>query len=556
MSRRGACVALLSLALAGCTSQVSGSSQAPPPANPAARTGGTLRVGIVRPASIDPALVAANDAGANVVVHALCDSLLAVDPVTRELRPGVAESWQVLSGGAVVLLRLRKDLHFSDGSKLTAQDVVRSLARVTDPDLVSPAAIQLQYVIGYDAVHRRDIAARSIPGIRAVSASAIQITLARPDGQFLYALTSPWAAPMPSSMLDKPELSAHPVCVGPYRLAADYAGDAAGVDLDRAPGYYGRNLALTRGGAGWADHISFRIYPDREAAAAALAAGAVDVTPLPNDTIARSRADAALQVSVTATPQLEYVGLPFDPPFDKPELRRGLSLALDRTALARTVYADGRTPAVGLLPPTLPGSVATATGCDALAKPAADMAAARSLVAQSGIDVSRLTVPFYFNDEFHNRALADAVSAQWKAAFGLTVTPTPLNFDDLLAKGASSGGFDGAFRMAISEPYPDAGELIGPLVQRDQIGSTNLTRYSSEPTERFLARDARKAATAELQKSTYASLEQTLCRAGVVFPIVWGEAGWGSRRPGVTVAGRQVMNAALVLPEIRDLAVG
>jgi oligopeptide transport system substrate-binding protein len=50
------------------------------------------------------------------------------------------------------------------------------------------------------------------------------------------------------------------------------------------------------------------------------------------------------------------------PPFDLPELRRAISLAIDREALAQDVMLGSRVPATAVIPPSLPGAQAGACG--------------------------------------------------------------------------------------------------------------------------------------------------------------------------------------------------
>src|SRR4029077_4115198 len=107
-----------------------------------------------------------------------------------------------------------------------------------------------------------------------------------------------------------------------------------------------------------------------------------------------------------------------------------------------------RVPTRGFFPPTLPADLdPKASVCDHTMPPTANLAQARVLLAAKQVHVSGTSVPFYYNDEFHNKELARAVAAAW-APLGLKVVPTAVGFDELLTRGASAEGFDGAFRMA------------------------------------------------------------------------------------------------------------
>src|SRR5262249_46785181 len=97
------------------------------------------------PASIDPARH--GDLGSAAYVSQLYESLTAVEPALV-VRPALAESWTVEDGGKRVTFTLRDGLEFSDGSPLTAADVVHSWQRLFDPKDRSPLASLIADVVG------------------------------------------------------------------------------------------------------------------------------------------------------------------------------------------------------------------------------------------------------------------------------------------------------------------------------------------------------------------------------------------------------------------------
>ena len=90
------------------------------------------------PGTLDPAKV--DDQSAETVRFLTAGVLLRVNRVTQQPEPALAEHWDVSADGRTVTLRLRGGLRFSDGSPLTAQDVVSSLRRVLDPAIAAPVA--------------------------------------------------------------------------------------------------------------------------------------------------------------------------------------------------------------------------------------------------------------------------------------------------------------------------------------------------------------------------------------------------------------------------------
>ncbi len=80
------------------------------------------------PKTFNPALV--SDAGSGTVLGPVFNSLLSSHGVTAELRPELAETWQILDNGLRIVFRLRENLKWSDGQPLTVEDVLFSFQDV------------------------------------------------------------------------------------------------------------------------------------------------------------------------------------------------------------------------------------------------------------------------------------------------------------------------------------------------------------------------------------------------------------------------------------------
>ncbi len=90
------------------------------------------------PRTLDPALV--EDEASEAVRYLTQGVLLRVNRKTQALEPELAKSWQVSSDGRSITFRLRESVRFSDGSPLTAADVMWSVQHVLDPATHSPEA--------------------------------------------------------------------------------------------------------------------------------------------------------------------------------------------------------------------------------------------------------------------------------------------------------------------------------------------------------------------------------------------------------------------------------
>jgi ABC-type transport system substrate-binding protein len=485
----------------------------------------------------------------------MCDSLLGGDATSRELEPAVAESWRLL-GPSNFQVKLRSGLRFSDGSKVTAQDALASLQRVIDPDVVSPQKELLSHVFGYKDVQDDKIDAQSIKGLSASSADTLQLQLDRDDSQFIYALTLPMAIPVPRALARKPGFSTHPVCVGPYKMVGSYTGVERTITLERNVSYAGLRPSLSRAGKGWADRIVFRVYSSRAAAFAGLRKGEVDAAQLANDELPLATKSGVPVASVT-TGRLEYVGLPDKPPFNDPAVAHALSKALNRDAINAGAFHGGRTPALNLIPPTLPESVLPRRDVrDCQMTTQGSLKDARRVLAAYHVTpamLGRTPLSFYFNDEYDNAALVSAVRQTW-SQLGVTATAQPETFDKLLARGSSPGGFDGLFRMTATAEWADQGAFVLPLVAVDALGKTNFTGFNGTLLERLAQRKLMKAVPAGDQKTQSLALAAATCTVPVI-PIAWYRQHLALSSSVVTAANKGV-DASAGMPELRELAVG
>lgn len=534
--------------IAGCTGGGSGPLR-PPPAG--ALTGGILRVGITQPGSVDPG----NDYEpmGDLVISTMCDPLIAVDPKSGVLRPGLLQSWVVSDSGARLVLRLRSDVRFSDGTEVTADDLAFTLSRIASADFASAAAARLQLIDGYPEIHGdvqtdSDSERRKLKGITVLDSQSLEISLIARNADFLRVLTSRLTTPVPrkAATADPLAFSRQPICSGPYALTKPHLPNDTTVMLKRVPGYRAAGQAFTRGGAGYADTIEFRVFPDPAAAAAAARARQVDV--------AAAQPSDRTDVQTVPGPEVEFVGFPTttSPLFDKPVIRRALALALNRQVLASAVYPATRVAATGFLPPTA-RPVYTANGCADLPV-IGDVRAARTLLADAGVDLKNASFDYTVNDDGRNVALAKAVAAQWKAAFGLTAKVVATNFDTFVSIGTAQQGFGGPFRFSWSTPYPDPDGMLFPLFSTERIGRDNFARFSSADLDRILVRQAREAETADDRRLDYRAAEQVLCEQLPMVPLTFSlsryliAAGIGSAAP-------DYLDRSTGLPLLRELYV-
>jgi len=240
------------------------------------------------------------------------EGLLRASPDGR-LEPLLAESWEIDPAGTTILINLRQDVSFHDGSPMTAGDVKASLDRARgDP--------------------RRPLLG-DIESIEAQGAYAVSIRLARPSAQLLLFELG--------VRIDKKVDEAATVGTGPFRV--ETAGETA-TTLRASPFYY-RGTPLV-------DVVHLRRYPTHRAAWAAMMRSEVDLLYDVPD-VSREFVDADSSVRVFWRESPVAFALVFNTrrsPFDDPRLRVALSHAIDREAIIKGTFRGHASVASGVWP--------------------------------------------------------------------------------------------------------------------------------------------------------------------------------------------------------------
>ncbi|MCA1404583.1 ABC transporter substrate-binding protein [Ensifer sp. IC3342] len=314
ISRRGflAGTAALGLAAGLGGTMLAGKAQAQEP-----KRGGHLKLGLKGGATTDSLDPAAYTGSVSFVIgHLWGDKLVESDPVTGAPLPSIASSWEPSADASVWTFKIRNDIAFHDGSKLTVADVVATLKRHSDEGSKS-GALGLM---------------RSIKTIEE-RAGDLVLTLSEGNADLPLLLTDYHLIIQPGGGIENP---ASPVGTGPYKLISYEAGIRATFE---------KNTADWRSDRGFVDSVEIIVMNDNSARIAALSSGQVhfinNVDPKTVSLLKR-----APRVQILQTPGKGFYSFLMHcdtAPFDNNDLRLALKYAIDRQAiLDRAVGGYGK----------------------------------------------------------------------------------------------------------------------------------------------------------------------------------------------------------------------
>jgi oligopeptide transport system substrate-binding protein len=434
------------------------------------------------PDTLDPQR-ARTDAAFNIL-RDLFEGLTAVGSDGSAV-PAAAESWTVSADGLEYTFRLRENLRWSNGDPLRAADFVAGLRRLVEPATASPYAQVLEPVQNAAAIIRGEQKPESL-GVSAPDDRTVVIRLQNPAPYLLGLLAQPGTFPVHG-----PSLAQHGAeHARPGRLVSN----GAFVLTDWIVGSHvvaERNRHYWHDAATQLDKVHYLHHSDAGTEFRQYRAGEIDVTYIvPPQQFGWIQANLPGELHVAPQLSVYYYGFNLNrPPFkDNPDLRRALSLAIDRERLTTAVTGIGEAPAYGWVPRGVADY--TPQQFDYAAKPYAErVAEARELYRKAGYSSARplRTEIRYNSGEVHNR-LAVAIAAMWKEALGVETTLYSEEFRALL-QSIQSGTETEVFRSSWVGDYNDAYSFAQLLQSGFGI---NLTGYSNPQYDALLAAATRE----------------------------------------------------------------
>ena len=407
------------------------------------------------------------------MIKSLFDGLMDYAPGTTELRPGLAESYDLSEDGLTYTFHLRQGVKFHNGREMTADDVKYSLDRVTDPATQSPGAGFFGSILGYDAA--ADGTAKGLEGVKVIDPATVQITLSRPDATFLHVMALNFASVVPQEAVDAAggDFGKQPVGTGAFKLADWTIGQKL---------VFEKNADYWREGIPYLDTVTFEVGQEPIVALLRLQKGEVDV---PGDGIPPAKftevmGDPAQAARVVEGGQLHtgYITLNVTtPPLDKLEVRQAINMAINKDRIVQIINGRAK-PANQPLPPSMPGYSTDYKGY------AYDVEGAKKLLADAGLADGFETELYVMNTD-PNPRIAQAIQ-QDLSEIGIKASIKSLAQANVIeAGGAGTAPMIWSGGMAWIADFPDPSNFYGPILGCAGAveGGWNWSKYCNEAVD-------------------------------------------------------------------------
>ena len=362
-----------------------------------------LRVGVQNMAPwLDPGRDFSN-VGSQFYYNAF-DPLIGKDNTKSEnvWKPHLATSWTQVSP-TVMELKIRQDVLFHDGEKMTADDVAFSLDRIIN-------ATFPPYT-----VRQRDTVP-NLASAQALDHETIRVTAHKPEPLFETLLNAQQLMVVPRKYImgltgepgtaenaDYEAFALKPVGTGPYRIAEVVPNQR--LVYERFDRFWGEKAPFSR--------VTIRRIPELSARITALKNGEVDlITNIPPDQLALLQNDPKLHVESIVTPLFHVVIFNTqNPKLADARIRRALSLAIDRQALNEALWAGKAVvPTTHTFPQFGPLYMPELTTFEY------DLPQAKRLLKEAGYDGFPITYDTHAAYYTNELVAAQAIQEMWAAA--------------------------------------------------------------------------------------------------------------------------------------------
>lgn len=382
------------------------------------------------PKTWDPQLNTSG-AGGHIIIN-LYDGL--VRDTKEGLKMASAESYETAANAegvkdTVYTFKLRDGLVWSDGQPLKAQDFEYAWKRACSPEMASPYAFLITDYIKGAIEYFEGKGQRDEVMVKALDEKTLQVELVNPTPYFLNLVSfftyMPCREDMASTGEGWEKDPAKCITNGAFTLEEYKIGSH--VSLKRNEKFWNAENVKLAG-------VKGLFITDATTSLQGYEAGEIQVTSnIPGEEIPRLLAEDPNFVSEPALGTIYYNFNVDKAPVDNPDVRKALSLAIDRSMITEQILRNGALPATGFVAPTFKlsdGSSMRALDANGNVQPEfgidpgkADVEKAKEYLAKAGYPDGKgfpeLELLYYIRTD--EQRIAEAVQQMWEKNLGIKV---------------------------------------------------------------------------------------------------------------------------------------
>ena len=424
----------------------------------------------------------------------------------------LARNWEVKNDGLKYRFHLRREVTFSNGQPLNADDVIFSFLRLLSPDTDSPRAWVLKDVLGAEQYNSGK--SNEVAGFQAEDPYTITITLNRPRSSFLSLLAMPAASIVSRrvAMIGQQDTTVEapggktgfqPIGSGPVVLTDFFDGEY--IELDARDDYHL--------GRPYLDGIRYELDKSRQQVKEMFEKGRLSVINIPAE-LKEKYGSANFQIMTAEKPAVYYLGFNNqNPPLSDAKVRKAINYAIPKGQLLESVIPGGFSPAAGAIPPQLPGHNTDLTGYPY------DQQKAKQILREFGYS-NGLELRLLRGGSARAQQITDKI-ADYLSEVGINVNIATLETNELFEMLDTSEDYD-MFYLSWWADFPDPESFLYPLFHSDNLGGAgNRTEFSCSEVDVILDA-ARKIAHRSTERfQLYQQAEQIISKQAPWVPLYY-----------------------------------
>ena len=490
---------------------------------PAADTNAIISIGIGEPQHMIPANTTESN-GAEVLA-ALFSPLVDFD---NDNKPVLVAAESIEStDNKVWTVKLKDGYTFHNGEKVTADNYINAWNHAAYGPNGNGGSYFFERVEGFDALQSEDPdgeegpkkapepAAKKLSGLAKVDDLTFTVTLSEPFSGWRSVMGYTVFYPLPQAAWQsegvlKDGFEEAIIGNGPFKIKGTWQHDSK-VEVERYDAFSGTKPKI--GG------VNYKIYQEQTAQYADLVGGNLDVvTQIPIENLASAPTDLGDRFKTSPNSVFQFVGFPtFQKEFANVEVRKAISMAIDRDEIATSIFRGSQTAARSFVSPAVAGYRENSCGeaCQF------DAAKAKAAYTAAG---GPAKIQITYNADGGHKAWVDATCNQLKTNLGVDCTGVgEAKFADLLTKVEAKNPV-GLIRLGWIMDYPLMENYLGPLYGTG--GSSNYYGYSNPEFDK-LVKDGSAAPTEEEAIKLWQQAEDILVRDMPVIPLRLGQNVFG-----------------------------